>query len=114
MIRRPPRSTLFPYTTLFRSETNRIADLEQQANIGTITAEQKLSSIGELINGIAPFKIYALLALVVFCTVGTYTIAYFIFKKKYFIDEAYFEKMSVEIEERNAVAETEEAEAITE
>src|SRR3712207_8147944 len=24
MIRRPPRSTLFPYTTLFRSYTNRI------------------------------------------------------------------------------------------
>src|SRR5438034_10320499 len=31
MIRRPPRSTLFPYTTLFRSETrNRVADLEQE------------------------------------------------------------------------------------
>src|SRR3712207_8579424 len=27
MIRRPPRSTLFPYTTLFRSETER-AELE--------------------------------------------------------------------------------------
>src|SRR2546422_4075441 len=26
MIRRPPRSTLFPYTTLFRSETARRAD----------------------------------------------------------------------------------------
>src|SRR5258705_895024 len=26
MIRRPPRSTLFPYTTLFRSLTNHIAD----------------------------------------------------------------------------------------
>src|SRR3712207_8803267 len=25
MIRRPPRSTLFPYTTLFRSSANRIA-----------------------------------------------------------------------------------------
>src|SRR3712207_7071620 len=25
MIRRPPRSTLFPYTTLFRSEVERIA-----------------------------------------------------------------------------------------
>src|SRR5256885_12963840 len=25
MIRRPPRSTLFPYTTLFRSHANRIA-----------------------------------------------------------------------------------------
>src|SRR3712207_7047408 len=24
MIRRPPRSTLFPYTTLFRSETDRL------------------------------------------------------------------------------------------
>src|SRR3712207_7918485 len=24
MIRRPPRSTLFPYTTLFRSEDNRV------------------------------------------------------------------------------------------
>src|SRR3712207_9209929 len=27
MIRRPPRSTLFPYTTLFRSETERLGDL---------------------------------------------------------------------------------------
>src|SRR2546428_14148679 len=26
MIRRPPRSTLFPYTTLFRSEEERLAD----------------------------------------------------------------------------------------
>src|SRR3712207_7398033 len=25
MIRRPPRSTLFPYTTLFRSDLNRLA-----------------------------------------------------------------------------------------
>src|SRR2546430_8852808 len=28
MIRRPPRSTLFPYTTLFRSSGNEIAGLE--------------------------------------------------------------------------------------
>src|SRR6266852_8055910 len=27
MIRRPPRSTLFPYTTLFRSDGERVADL---------------------------------------------------------------------------------------
>src|SRR3712207_7519472 len=26
MIRRPPRSTLFPYTTLFRSELDRVAE----------------------------------------------------------------------------------------
>src|SRR5688572_32594074 len=29
MIRRPPRSTLFPYTTLFRSRTHRVASLER-------------------------------------------------------------------------------------
>src|SRR2546429_2933408 len=31
MIRRPPRSTLFPYTTLFRSRGNRGADRGQAA-----------------------------------------------------------------------------------
>src|SRR3712207_7394368 len=34
MIRRPPRSTLFPYTTLFRSTT--IADLAVATNAGQI------------------------------------------------------------------------------
>src|SRR2546430_13561444 len=29
MIRRPPRSTLFPYTTLFRSERERGADMRR-------------------------------------------------------------------------------------
>src|SRR3712207_7224741 len=29
MIRRPPRSTLFPYTTLFRSENNHSLDVDQ-------------------------------------------------------------------------------------
>src|SRR5258707_13632451 len=37
MIRRPPRSTLFPYTTLFRSQTLRLAAraLEQRLNTDT-------------------------------------------------------------------------------
>src|SRR3712207_8789632 len=30
MIRRPPRSTLFPYTTLFRSHRDRAAEHEEQ------------------------------------------------------------------------------------
>src|SRR3712207_7834718 len=29
MIRRPPRSTLFPYTTLFRSELRHVVDVAQ-------------------------------------------------------------------------------------
>src|SRR3712207_5040749 len=32
MIRRPPRSTLFPYTTLFRSKGRRMAERTRRAN----------------------------------------------------------------------------------
>src|SRR5258707_1712675 len=31
MIRRPPRSTLFPYTTLFRSDNNKVVTLPNRA-----------------------------------------------------------------------------------
>src|SRR2546426_2536864 len=34
MIRRPPRSTLFPYTTLFRSLVERVADGQLGADAG--------------------------------------------------------------------------------
>src|SRR5258708_11835359 len=34
MIRRPPRSTLFPYTTLFRSQDGENADIAQAAHMG--------------------------------------------------------------------------------
>ena len=81
-------------------ETNAIADLEQQANIGAITGEQKLSEISGIIAGIAPLKTYALLGLVSLSIIVSFTIAYIIYKKKYFIDEAYFEKMSEELARR--------------
>src|SRR2546426_6835991 len=45
MIRRPPRSTLFPYTTLFRSQGAqrvRIAGLEQQ---GPFEARDRLAQV---------------------------------------------------------------------
>src|SRR2546430_12489352 len=34
MIRRPPRSTLFPYTTLFRSELHRLAPVDDAMIVG--------------------------------------------------------------------------------
>src|SRR5256885_3916932 len=34
MIRRPPRSTLFPYTTLFRSPEPRVAGLKSFSSVG--------------------------------------------------------------------------------
>src|SRR5256885_16354868 len=41
MIRRPPRSTLFPYTTLFRSDSSQLAPVR---NI-SVTALQALSML---------------------------------------------------------------------
>src|SRR3712207_6556408 len=42
MIRRPPRSTLFPYTTLFRSPPRRDADLPPEANdVGQALIQQR-------------------------------------------------------------------------
>src|SRR5256885_9006351 len=35
MIRRPPRSTLFPYTTLFRSGVSRCSPVPRDCNTGT-------------------------------------------------------------------------------
>src|SRR3712207_8717949 len=39
MIRRPPRSTLFPYTTLFRSESHGLTqrELAAEAGVGEVT-----------------------------------------------------------------------------
>src|SRR2546430_6004027 len=45
MIRRPPRSTLFPYTTLFRSD---VANLEVEAEVGLVGAvAQHRVGVGE-------------------------------------------------------------------
>src|SRR5436190_7429294 len=46
MIRRPPRSTLFPYTTLFRSICNRIQKVLEDANI-------KLGSVASDVFGVS-------------------------------------------------------------
>src|SRR5260221_3972757 len=54
MIRRPPRSTLFPYTTLFRSEFNsktfyvrpaRLAQCERTPNAGFERSEEHTSEL---------------------------------------------------------------------
>src|SRR2546421_4489942 len=45
MIRRPPRSTLFPYTTLFRSE---------REGSGVLAAENREESLS--IHGVSPVK----------------------------------------------------------
>src|SRR2546426_12452376 len=41
MIRRPPRSTLFPYTTLFRSAFRRGLESRQRSKVGAMTQPLK-------------------------------------------------------------------------
>src|SRR2546425_10608158 len=48
MIRRPPRSTLFPYTTLFRSDSSRVYQINQVS--GFITEMAKITTACRL-NG---------------------------------------------------------------
>src|SRR3712207_8804948 len=47
MIRRPPRSTLFPYTTLFRSVANEVKELAQE----TAKATQDITTRVQGIQG---------------------------------------------------------------
>src|SRR2546422_5218261 len=49
MIRRPPRSTLFPYTTLFRSVTASYSRAAGE-NVGSYTISAALSPAGVLTN----------------------------------------------------------------
>src|SRR5437762_7764197 len=44
MIRRPPRSTLFPYTTLFRSLEAKL----KQGNVGTVVATMGTTATGSV------------------------------------------------------------------
>src|SRR3712207_6888920 len=47
MIRRPPRSTLFPYTTLFRSAD--VALVHGEALVGEVVAELLAEALGGLV-----------------------------------------------------------------
>src|SRR3712207_8062104 len=57
MIRRPPRSTLFPYTTLFRSRFNVIDRAQQRAKSDIMAVEDE--EIFKLIDSAAESKVNA-------------------------------------------------------
>src|SRR5690348_17889580 len=48
MIRRPPRSTLFPYTTLFRSKMNTLERSIRSSNDEVITTDDMLALIQKM------------------------------------------------------------------
>src|SRR3712207_7633604 len=54
MIRRPPRSTLFPYTTLFRSPSAVVAEvvaaLAHPGSVGVIAADAQMPAVREAVT----------------------------------------------------------------
>src|SRR3712207_7375475 len=57
MIRRPPRSTLFPYTTLFRSRLDAAAVLVALAVHLLRAREQRLDALAQLDEGVAGVRL---------------------------------------------------------
>src|SRR5258707_1760622 len=53
MIRRPPRSTLFPYTTLFRSESG--ADRNMPATLGLLGEASAMNAAAAVAAAIAAY-----------------------------------------------------------
>src|SRR3712207_9001501 len=49
MIRRPPRSTLFPYTTLFRSLDGDLVDVRQRPAVGALLPVPVELLVGDLV-----------------------------------------------------------------
>src|SRR5258705_1860392 len=47
MIRRPPRSTLFPYTTLFRSRFDRLADRHDLRGVSHVARPAHLGDVDQ-------------------------------------------------------------------
>src|SRR2546428_922277 len=52
MIRRPPRSTLFPYTTLFRSVSTVVGAWAYQGSRAAVSKGQILNAQGNYINSV--------------------------------------------------------------
>src|SRR3712207_7805741 len=55
MIRRPPRSTLFPYTTLFRSPRGRITEIFGPESSGKTTLCQHVLAEAQKRGGVVAF-----------------------------------------------------------
>jgi melibiose permease/lactose/raffinose/galactose permease len=80
--------------------TNGIADLEQAANIGTITAEEKAGEITTLLSGVQHSQSLGLLLVSTLLPCILMYISYLLYKRHYKLDEAEYDRICAEIAER--------------
>ena len=84
--------------------TNKISDLENQCARNLITEQDKISSIGSVINGIEPDKTLALLICMVVIPCVLMLLSYFLYKKHYKLDEEEYNRICEELEVRKQKA----------
>ena len=82
--------------------TNGISGLEQAANAGEITAEQKASEISALLQGVQPGQSLGLLLVMTVIPCVLMFLSYILYKKHYKLDEAEYDRICRELQERKA------------
>ena len=80
--------------------TNQISDLESAAANGTITAAAKLSSIQSIMSGVENGQTMGLLICMTILPCTLMLISYFLYQKKYTLDEEEYERICKELNQR--------------
>ncbi len=80
--------------------TNKISDLENACARNLITEQDKISSIGSVINGIEPGKPLALLICMVVIPCVLMLLSYVLYKNHYKLDEEEYNRICLELEAR--------------
>ena len=82
--------------------TNRISEFENACQRSLITEAEKLSSISDLLASVSHGQTLALVLCMSLIPCALMLISYFIYKSKYKLDEAEYERICAELEERKS------------
>ncbi|MGN0768625.1 MAG: glycoside-pentoside-hexuronide (GPH):cation symporter [Christensenellales bacterium] len=88
--------------------TNGISDLDKLASQGTITNAEMLTRVNELLASVPESKTNALLCCMCIIPIVFMAGAMFLYKKKFILDDATYERIKAEIAARNSVNASEE------
>ena len=80
--------------------TNQISDFESAAASGTITEAEKLASISNVISGVGSGQTMGLLICMTIVPCLFMLVSYFLYQKKYTLDEEEYERICQEIAKR--------------
>ena len=84
--------------------TNGIAGFEQQANQGVLSSDQKADAITNLLQGVRHGQSVGLLLVMTVLPCVLMFLSYVLYKKRYKLDEAEYERICGELEQRKAKA----------